>query len=109
MAPCPQGCPGGRLRQAVHTARPTAHPRRLAHSSLVVTDRALHGLRHVRREHSIDYLGAVLLVTGVSTLLLGMVNGGEAGWTSPEIIGLLASGLVLSGTFLWWESRAAEP
>jgi EmrB/QacA subfamily drug resistance transporter len=77
--------------------------------ALVVTDRALHGLRHVRREHSIDYLGAVLLVTGVSTLLLGMVNGGEAGWTSPEIIGLLAGGLVLSGTFLWWESHAAEP
>jgi EmrB/QacA subfamily drug resistance transporter len=77
--------------------------------ALVVTDRALHGLKHVRREHSIDYLGAVLLVTGVSTLLLGMVNGGEAGWTSPEIIGLLASGLVLSGTFIWWESRAAEP
>jgi EmrB/QacA subfamily drug resistance transporter len=77
--------------------------------ALVVTDRALHGLKHVRREHSIDYLGAVLLVTGVSTLLLGMVNGGEAGWTSPEIIGLLASGLVLAGTFLWWESHAAEP
>jgi EmrB/QacA subfamily drug resistance transporter len=77
--------------------------------ALVVTDRALHGLRHVRREHSIDYLGAVLLVTGVSTLLLGMVNGGDAGWTSPEIIGLLGAGIVLSGTFLWWESHAAEP
>jgi EmrB/QacA subfamily drug resistance transporter len=77
--------------------------------ALVVTDRALHGLRHVRREHSIDYLGAVLLVAAVSTLLLGLVNGGNAGWTSPEIIGLLAGGLVLSGTFLWWESHAAEP
>jgi len=77
--------------------------------ALVVTDRALHGLKHIRREHSIDYLGAVLLVAGVSTLLLGMVNGGEAGWTSPEIIGLLASGLALSVTFLWWETRATEP
>jgi EmrB/QacA subfamily drug resistance transporter len=77
--------------------------------ALVVTDRALHGLRHVRREHSIDYFGAVLLVTGVSALLLGMVNGGEAGWTSPEIIGLLGGGLVLSGTFIWWESHATEP
>jgi len=77
--------------------------------ALVVTDRALHGLKHVRREHSIDYLGAVLLVAAVSTLLLGLVNGGNAGWTSPEILGLLAGGLVLSGTFLWWESHAAEP
>jgi EmrB/QacA subfamily drug resistance transporter len=77
--------------------------------ALVVTDRALHGLRHIRREHSIDYLGAGLLVAGVSTLLLGMVNGGDAGWTSPQIIGLLGGGVVLSGTFIWWESHAAEP
>jgi len=77
--------------------------------ALVVTDRALHGLRHVRREHSIDYLGAVLMVAAVTTLLLGMVNGREAGWASPEIIGLLGAGIVLGGTFLWWETRAAEP
>jgi EmrB/QacA subfamily drug resistance transporter len=77
--------------------------------ALVVTDRALHGLKHVRREHSIDYLGAVLLVTGVTTVLLGMVNGRDAGWTSPEIIGLLGTGIVLSVAFVWWESRAAEP
>jgi EmrB/QacA subfamily drug resistance transporter len=77
--------------------------------ALVVTDRALHGLKHVRREHSIDYLGAVLLVAAVTTLLLGMVNGRDAGWTSPEIIGLLGAGVVLSGTFLWWESHATEP
>ena len=77
--------------------------------ALVVTDRALHGLRHVRREHSIDYLGAVLLVTGVSSLLLGLVRGREAGWTSPEIISWLGVGLVLSATFVWWEARAIEP
>ncbi|MDQ1536986.1 MAG: hypothetical protein QOE58_1379, partial [Actinomycetota bacterium] len=77
--------------------------------ALVVTDRALHGLRHVRREHSIDYLGAALLVAGVTTFLLGMVNGREAGWASPEIVGLLGCGLVLSAIFIWWESRATEP
>jgi EmrB/QacA subfamily drug resistance transporter len=77
--------------------------------ALVVTDRALHGLRHVRREHSIDYLGAGLLVAGVSTLLLGLVNGGDAGWASTQTIGLLGGGLVLSAAFLLWEARAAEP
>ena len=77
--------------------------------ALVVTDRALHGLRHVRREHSIDYLGAGLLVAGVSTLLLGLVNGGDAGWASAQTIGLLGGGLLLSAAFLLWEARAAEP
>ena len=77
--------------------------------ALVVTDRSLHGLRHVRREHNIDYLGAVLLVAAVSTLLLGLVNGGDAGWTSAQTIGLLGGGFVLSVAFVLWEERAAEP
>jgi EmrB/QacA subfamily drug resistance transporter len=77
--------------------------------ALVVTDRALSGLRHVRREHSIDFLGAALMVAGVSSLLLGVVRGREVGWTSAEILGLLAAGVALSVGFVWWESRAAEP
>jgi EmrB/QacA subfamily drug resistance transporter len=77
--------------------------------ALVVTDRALRGLRHVRREHTIDYLGAVLMVAGVSSLLLGVVRGREVGWTSAEIITLLGGGLALSAGFIWWEARAAEP
>ena len=77
--------------------------------ALVVTDRALRGLRHVRREHSIDFLGAGLMVAGVSSLLLGLVRGGEAGWTSAEVVAYLGAGVVLSVTFIGWESRATEP
>jgi EmrB/QacA subfamily drug resistance transporter len=77
--------------------------------ALIVTDRALHGLKHVRREHSIDYPGAALLVVGVTCLLLGLVQGGDSGWSSPVTLGLLFSGLVISVAFLWWETRAVEP
>jgi EmrB/QacA subfamily drug resistance transporter len=77
--------------------------------ALVVTDRALHGLRHVRREHSIDYTGAALLVVAVSSLLLGLVLGGTDGWTSPAILSYLIGGGVLSVVFVWWEGRATEP
>jgi EmrB/QacA subfamily drug resistance transporter len=77
--------------------------------ALLVTDRALQGLKHVRREHSIDYAGAVLLVAAVCSLLLGMVRGREAGWSSPEIVGWLGAGVILTVVFLWWESRATEP
>ncbi|OIQ83419.1 multidrug resistance protein 3 [mine drainage metagenome] len=77
--------------------------------ALVVTDRALHGLRHVRREHSIDYAGAALLVVAVSSLLLGLVLGGGDGWTSPQILSYLIGGAVLSAVFVWWEGRATEP
>lgn len=76
--------------------------------ALVVTDRALK-LNHVRREHSIDYLGAALLVGAVVSLLLGLVRGQEVGWTSPEIMGLVGGGVALTAIFLWWETKADEP
>jgi MFS family permease len=64
----------------------------------------------VRREHAIDWAGAFLLVTGVSSLLLALVWGGsEYAWSSPTIIGLFAGFAVCFLLFLWWESRAAEP
>jgi EmrB/QacA subfamily drug resistance transporter len=66
---------------------------------------------HQRREHSIDYLGAALMVTGVSLILLAMSWGGtpEHPWKSGEIIGLIAGGVVLSVLFVLWEARASEP
>jgi MFS family permease len=63
-----------------------------------------------RREHKIDWLGAFLLVTGVSSLLLGLSWGGtEYAWGSATIIGLFAGAAVLLSLFLVVESRAAEP
>ncbi|HYN96872.1 MAG TPA: MDR family MFS transporter [Pilimelia sp.] len=63
-----------------------------------------------RRPHAIDWLGAALLVAGVSCLLLALSWGGnEYAWRSPVIIGLLAAGAVLTALFLWQESRVPEP
>ena len=63
-----------------------------------------------RREHKIDWLGAFLLVTGVSSLLLGLSWGGtEYAWGSATIIGLFAGAAVLLSLFIVVESRAAEP
>lgn len=77
--------------------------------ALFVTSFALN-LPFVRRPHQIDYLGAGLLVGGVSCVLLVTVWGGtEFAWASPPIIGLGAAAAVLIGLFLWQEQRAAEP
>jgi EmrB/QacA subfamily drug resistance transporter len=63
-----------------------------------------------RRPHSIDWIGATLMVAGVSTLLLALSWGGnEYAWRSPIIIALFAAGVVLAVLFLLQESRAAEP
>ena len=68
---------------------------------------------HVDRPHErrpVDVLGAVLLVTGVSCLLLVSVWGGqEHEWSSPTIVGLGLAGVTLMTLFLLQERRAEEP
>ncbi|MGH3343477.1 MAG: MDR family MFS transporter [Carbonactinosporaceae bacterium] len=77
--------------------------------ALVVTSAVLN-MPFQRREHAIDYLGAVLLVGGVSALLLVTVWGGqEYAWTSATILGLAAAGVLLLVTAIWHERRQPEP
>jgi EmrB/QacA subfamily drug resistance transporter len=78
-------------------------------AALVVTARALK-LPHRRVEQAIDYLGAALLVAGVSSLLLVAFWGGHTlAWGSPMIIGLGVTGTLLSILFLWRQTTAPEP
>ncbi len=75
---------------------------------LVVTFK-LH-LHTPPQRHSIDYLGALLLTAGVSALILVTTWGGnEYAWGSPIIVGLAVASVVLLGSFIWQERRAAEP
>src|SRR5262249_39093817 len=60
------------------------------------------------RRHSIVYLGAGLLATAVTSLLLTLVWGGSVfAWVSPQIAGLAAAVPVLAVGFVLWERRAA--
>lgn len=63
-----------------------------------------------KSHHEIDYLGAVLLIAGITPLLFALLQGGTAWpWTSPQSIGLLfAAGIILGG-FILRETRAVEP
>ncbi|WP_448575165.1 MDR family MFS transporter [Thermomicrobium sp.] len=62
------------------------------------------------RQHRIDYLGAALLVTGVTPLLLAFSWAGtEYPWDSPPIIGLFAASALSLVLFVAAELRAPEP
>jgi EmrB/QacA subfamily drug resistance transporter len=77
--------------------------------ALVVTSVALK-MPHVRREHSIDYLGAAVIVASVTTLLLYLAWAGpDHGWTSELGLTLLIAGLVLAALFVVIEFRVREP
>lgn len=65
-------------------------------------------------ERKIDWWGAATVTGAVSSLLLALTFGGQSEprgypWLSPQIIGLLAVFVVLTGLFIWIESRTAEP
>jgi len=78
-------------------------------AAFVVTDRVLT-MPFARRDHQIDYLGAALIVGGVSLLLLVLSLGGkEFAWGSAEAVGMAVGGAVLLGLAVVQERRAAEP
>ena len=72
-----------------------------------VLQRRLH-LPVVRREVSIDYLGATLIVGGVSSLLIWVsLAGSSFAWASATTAVLLTLGVALIAAALYVESRVA--
>lgn len=77
--------------------------------ALIITSAVLH-IPKVKREHKIDYLGALILVSAVSAVLLAAsVYGPENGWTDPKTLMVFGLGIFLTLLFLWQETRAKEP
>ncbi|MEV4761111.1 MDR family MFS transporter [Micromonospora chokoriensis] len=82
----------------------------LAILAIVVCYHVMRLIPFERRDHSIDWLGAGLLVAGVSALLLALSWGGnEYAWGSGVIISLFVVGAVLGVLFVLQEARVAEP
>jgi EmrB/QacA subfamily drug resistance transporter len=78
-------------------------------AALVVTSAVLT-MPVVRRQHSIDYLGAATIVAAVSCLLLYLDwRGNDYGWTEAGALALLAGFVLLAAAFVLVELRSAEP
>jgi EmrB/QacA subfamily drug resistance transporter len=58
----------------------------------------------------VDFLGAVLLSVAAVALLLSFEWAGrDYAWTSPQIVGLIATAVVFVGGFVYQEARHPEP
>jgi EmrB/QacA subfamily drug resistance transporter len=78
-------------------------------AALAITSAVLH-IPKIKREHSIDYLGALLLVVSVTLTLLSVsVYGPQNGWTDSRTVIYLVVGLLLAVAFVYWEGKATEP
>lgn len=77
--------------------------------ALVITAMVLH-IPKVKREHKIDYLGALLMVISVVALLIALsVLGPENGWSDNRTVATLAAGVIFALLFIFWEFKATEP
>jgi MFS family permease len=71
-----------------------------------------NGERHPGR---IDWWGNITFALGLGAILIGITSGIQPygdhtmGWTSPEVVGLLAGGVLLLVAFAVIESKVAEP
>lgn len=79
-------------------------------AALWVIQQALGGLAVKRREARVDYLGAVLMIFGLGSLLLGITLVGQGhGWQSPRVLALFGCALVGLVLFIAHERRCDEP
>ncbi len=81
----------------------------IAALAFVVLQKTLH-VKTVKREVSIDYLGALLITGGVSTLLIWVsLAGHNFDWASFTTAGMVALGVLLLVAAVLVELRAKEP
>ena len=61
------------------------------------------------RERPMDPMGAALSVAALGSVLYAIIEGPSLGWTSPEVLGLGAIGMILVFVFVRWERRTEHP
>jgi EmrB/QacA subfamily drug resistance transporter len=57
----------------------------------------------------LDLIGVITASAGLLGIVLGLVRGNSAGWTSTGVVASFAVGVATLTGFAWWELRTAEP
>src|SRR5918999_2739110 len=57
----------------------------------------------------LDPVGAGLSIAALVTLVYGIIEAPDRGWTDALILGLFAVAAVLAIVFIWWERRVEHP
>ena len=78
--------------------------------ALVMTNGLLKKLPRHEKPHKLDFLGAALVAGASIALMLALNWGGiHYPWSSPQVVGLLVSSVLLSAAFVWRLNTAPEP
>ncbi|WP_019548892.1 DHA2 family efflux MFS transporter permease subunit [Streptomyces sulphureus] len=57
----------------------------------------------------VDLVGGVLSTAGLCSLLYGIIEGPDKGWSDVTILGTIAVGLLVLAVFVLWERRSGRP
>lgn len=68
-----------------------------------------HEQRSEQAHARIDYVGALALTASMTLLLLGLLEGSQAGWLMPQVLAMLISSVGLLVAFVAWERRFSQP
>jgi MFS family permease len=63
----------------------------------------------MRSRGRVDWIGAVLFVPGLGSVLLATSEGLHWGWTAPQTLALFAFGALMLGLWVAWELRVPAP
>ena len=81
----------------------------VAAGAVAVTLFAAHESRDETVDRRVDYPGIATLTTGLTALVLALVEGNAWGWGSPAIIALFATAVIGLAAFAWIESHSRSP
>ena len=81
----------------------------VAIGAIAATVFAVRESRDTSVGRDVDYLGVATLTTGLTALVLALVEGNSWGWGSPAIIGLLAASIIGLTAFVFVEKRVKAP
>jgi EmrB/QacA subfamily drug resistance transporter len=79
-------------------------------AAIALLQKTLHLPSTPKRAVRIDWLGALLIIGGVCTLLIWSTLAGQHfAWVSGETVAFVAGGVILLALAVWVESKAVEP
>ena len=55
------------------------------------------------RPRKLDFVGNLLSLGGLSSLIYGLINGGSRGWTDARVLGTIIGSVIIIGLFILWE------
>jgi EmrB/QacA subfamily drug resistance transporter len=77
--------------------------------ALALTYALLPESRDEEASRHVDLGGALTLTAGLAMLMIGIIQAGAWGWSSPATLGLIAAGLATLGAFTVLELRSRDP